>query len=201
MLKQYLQFKLAQKLSPQQIQLMKLIQLPTQAFEQRLKQEIEENPALETGRETADEFDDSYNEFDNTSEELNDNESIGSDDINVDEYLSDDEIPDYRTQTNNYSSDDEEKSIPYAAGISFTQHLLNQLNTFSITEEEQDIAEFLVGSIDESGYIRRSLTDIVDDLAFTQNVYTTEKNVHGTNRFTVIIQTHIKSLNLGRIIK
>lgn len=177
MLKQYLQFKLAQKLSPQQIQLMKLIQLPTQAFEQRLKQEIEENPALETGRETADEFDDSYNEFDNTSEELNDNESIGSDDINVDEYLSDDEIPDYRTQTNNYSSDDEEKSIPYAAGISFTQHLINQLNTFSLTEEQQDIAEFLVGSIDESGYIRRSLTDIVDDLAFTQNVYTTEKDV------------------------
>ncbi len=177
MLKQYLQFKLAQKLSPQQIQLMKLIQLPTQAFEQRLKQEIEENPALESGRETADEFEDNYNEFDNSSDELNDNESIGSDDINVDEYLSDDEIPDYRTQANNYSTDDEEKSIPYAAGISFTQHLLNQLNTFSITEEEQDIAEFLVGSIDESGYIRRSLTDIVDDLAFTQNVYTTEKNV------------------------
>lgn len=177
MLKQYLQFKLAQKLSPQQIQLMKLIQLPTQAFEQRLKQEIEENPALESGRETSDEFEDNYNEFDNSSDELNDNESIGSDDINVDEYLSDDEIPDYRTQANNYSTDDEEKSIPYAAGISFTQHLLNQLNTFSITEEEQDIAEFLVGSIDESGYIRRSLTDIVDDLAFTQNVYTTEKNV------------------------
>lgn len=177
MLKQYLQFKLAQKLSPQQIQLMKLIQLPTQAFEQRLKQEIEENPALETGRETADEFDDSYNEFDNTSDDLNDNESIGSDDINVDEYLSDDEIPDYRTQTNNYSSDDEEKSIPYAAGISFTQHLITQLNTFSLTEEQQDIAEFLVGSIDESGYIRRSLTDIVDDLAFTQNVYTAEKDV------------------------
>lgn len=177
MLKQYLQFKLAQKLSPQQIQLMKLIQLPTQAFEQRLKQEIEENPALETGRETADEFDDNYNEFDNSSDEINDNEAIGSDDINVDEYLSDDEIPDYRTQTNNYSSDDEEKSIPYAAGISFTQHLIAQLNTFSLTEEQHDIAEFLVGSIDESGYIRRSLADIVDDLAFTQNVYTNEKEV------------------------
>ena len=88
MLKQYLQFKLAQKLSPQQIQLMKLIQLPTQAFEQRLKQEIEENPALETGRETADEFDENLNEFDNSSDEFDDSESIGSsDDINVDEYL------------------------------------------------------------------------------------------------------------------
>ena len=93
-------------------------------------------------------------------------ESIGSDDINVDEYLSDDEIPDYRTQTNNYSSDDEEKDIPYAAGISFTQHLTNQLNTFIMSDEDRDIAEFLVGSVDESGYIRRSLTDIVDDLSY-----------------------------------
>ena len=177
MLKQYLQFKLAQKLSPQQIQLMKLIQLPTQAFEQRLKQEIEENPALETGKETADEFSENFDEFDNTADDINDSESINSDDINVDEYLSDDEVPDYRTQANNYSSDDEEKNVPYAAGISFTQHLTNQLNTFSLTEEEQEIAEFLVGSIDESGYIRRSLSDIVDDLAFTQNVFTDVKSV------------------------
>jgi RNA polymerase sigma-54 factor len=95
----------------------------------------------------------------------------------VDEYLSDDEVPDYRTQANNYSIDDEEKDIPYASGISFTQHLTSQLNTFSLTDEEYDIAEFLVGSVDESGYIRRSLPDIVDDLAFTQNIYTTEKAV------------------------
>jgi RNA polymerase sigma-54 factor len=177
MLKQYLQFKLAQKLSPQQIQLMKLIQLPTQAFEQRLKQEIEENPALETGKETTDEFDSNYDEFDNSNDDFNDNESIGSDDINVDEYLSDDEVPDYRTQANNYSNDDEDRDIPYASGISFTQYLLTQLNTFPLTEEEYDIAEFLVGSVDESGYIRRSMADIVDDLAFTQNTFTTEKNV------------------------
>ena len=170
MLKQYLQFKLAQKLSPQQIQLMKLIQLPTQAFEQRLKQEIEENPALETGKETADEFDNNYDEFDNSTDDFNDNDPIGSDEINVDEYLSDDEVPDYRTQANNYSSDDEDRDIPYASGISFTQYLLTQLNTFPLTEEEYDIAEFLVGSVDESGYIRRSLADIVDDLAFTQNI-------------------------------
>ena len=177
MLKQYLQFKLSQKLSPQQIQLMKLIQLPTQAFEQRLKQEIEENPALETGKETDSDFEDSFDEFDNSSDDYNDNESINSDDINVDEYLSDDEIPDYRTQANNYSSDDEEKSVPYAAGISFTQYLTTQLNTFFLSDEERDIAEFLVGSVDESGYIRRSLSDIVDDLAFTQNIYTIEKAV------------------------
>ncbi|TJY34599.1 RNA polymerase factor sigma-54 [Pontimicrobium aquaticum] len=173
MLKQYLQFKLSQKLSPQQIQLMKLIQLPTQAFEQRLKQELEENPALESGKDKTDEFDDN---FDN-SDDYNDNDSINAEDINVDEYLSDDEIPDYRMQANNYSADDDDKNVPYASGTSFTQHLKSQLNTFRLDEEEEQIAIFLVGSVDESGYIRRSLEDIMDDLAFTQNVYTTEDKI------------------------
>lgn len=175
MLKQYLQFKLSQKLSPQQIQLMKLIQLPTQAFEQRLKQELEENPALEGGKE--DSQNDLDADLDNTGDNLDDNETINADDINVDEYLSDDEIPDYRTHANNYSPDDDEKSMPYAAGTSFTQHLINQLNTYRLSDEEHDIAEFLVGSVDESGYIRRELCDITDDLAFTQNVYTTEEHI------------------------
>ena len=174
MLKQYLQFKLSQKLSPQQIQLMKLIQLPTQAFEQRLKQELEENPALEGGKDKADDFDD---DFDNSNDDFNDNETISADDINVDDYLSDDEIPDYKMQANNYSVDDEDKSIPYASGTSFTQHLKNQLNTYKLDEEEYQIAEFLVGSVDGSGYIRRSITDIMDDLAFTQNIYTTEDKI------------------------
>jgi RNA polymerase sigma-54 factor len=175
MLKQQLQFKLSQKLSPQQIQLMKLIQLPTQAFEQRLKQELEENPALESGKE---DLENDYDaDLDNSSDDYNDNETIGNDDINVDEYLSDDEIPDYRTQVNNYSSDDEEKTMPYAAGTSFTQHLIDQLNTYRLDDEAREIAEFVVGSVDESGYIRRSLADIMDDLAFTQNVYTTEKKI------------------------
>ncbi|MBN4070518.1 RNA polymerase factor sigma-54 [Olleya sp. AH-315-F22] len=176
MLKQYLQFKLSQKLSPQQIQLMKLIQLPTLAFEQRLKQELEENPALEGGKEDSDEFDD---DFSNASEEINDSESIAADDINIDDYLSDDEVPDYRTQVNNYSIDDEDKSIPYASGISFTQHLISQLNTFRLDEEEYKISEFLVGSVDSSGYLRRSLEDIMDDLAFTQNIFTTEDKIEG----------------------
>jgi RNA polymerase sigma-54 factor len=175
-LKQFLQLKLSQKLSPQQIQLMKLIQLPTQAFEQRLKQELEENPALDTGKEI-DANEDAYDEFDNTDEELQDSETIDAEDINVDEYLSDDEIPEYRTQANNYSADDEEKSIPYAAGTTFTQYLSNQLNTFRLSDQEKEIANFLVGSVDESGYIRRSLADITDDLAFTQNVYTTKEEV------------------------
>ncbi|MGB6151256.1 MAG: RNA polymerase factor sigma-54 [Pricia sp.] len=174
MLKQHLSFKLSQKLSPQQIQLMKLIQLPTQAFEQRLKQELGENPALETGKEeleTEEDYDDVYDN------EESDSETIDTEDINIDEYLSDDEIPDYRTKANNYSADDEEKNVPYAAGISFNQYLLNQLNTVYLNDEEWSIAEFLVGSVDESGYIRRPLSDILDDLAFTQNIYTEEKTI------------------------
>ncbi len=175
MLKQYLQFKLSQKLSPQQIQLMKLIQLPTQAFEQRLKQELEENPALENGKDKAEDFEDN---FDNTNEDFNDNDSINAEDINVDDYLSDDEIPEYRMQANNYSVDDDEKSVPYASGTSFTQHLINQLSTYRLDDDEYKIAEFLVGSVDESGYIRRSLADIMDDLAFTQNVFTSEDKIN-----------------------
>ncbi len=174
MLKQHLQFKLSQKLSPQQIQLMKLIQLPTQAFEQRLKQELEENPALESGKEQNETLDDAY---DDTFDDTTDSESIAAEDINIDDYLSDDEIPDYRTQTSNYSADDDEKSVPYAAGISFNQYLINQLNTVYLTDEQWAIAEFLVGSVDESGYIRRPLTDVMDDLAFTQNIYTDESTI------------------------
>ena len=173
MLKQQLNFKLSQKLSPQQIQLMKLIQLPTQAFEQRIKEELEENPALEDGKEDLDaEFDDEFSNDDYDD----DNDSIDTD-INVDDYLSDDEVPNYRLQANNYSADDEEKNVPYASGTSFAQHLKTQLSTFRLTELEQEISDFLVGSVDESGYIRRTLQDIVDDLAFTQNVYTDEASV------------------------
>ncbi|MFK5959460.1 MAG: RNA polymerase factor sigma-54 [Lutibacter sp.] len=174
MLKQSLNFKLLQKLSPQQIQLMKMIQLPTQAFEQRLKQELEENPALESGKENADEYEDlnSDDDFDSAG-----NENIETEDINIDEYLSDDEIPNYKTQANNYSSDDEEKHIPYASGTSFTQYLKNQINTIRLTDEEVIITDFLIGSIDDSGYIRRDLIDILDDLAFTQNIFTTKEEL------------------------
>ena len=167
MLKQYLQFKLSQKLSPQQIQLMKLIQLPTQAFEQRLKQELEENPALERGKDNESDGFEDYSDHD-----LGDNEQINAEDINVDDYLSDDEIPTYRLHANNYSADDDSKTIPYASGTSFTQILIDQLNTFRLEDEHYQIAKFLIGSIDDSGYIRRPLLDLIDDLAFTQNIYT-----------------------------
>lgn len=175
MLKQQLNFKLSQKLSPQQIQLMKLIQLPTQAFEQRLKQEMEENPALENGREEKNEYEDEY-EKDDYQEEDPGNETIEAE-IDVDEYLSDDEVPSYRLNANNYSADDEEKQVPYASGTSFTQFLKTQLSTLRLDDSEKEIAEFLVGNVDDSGYIRRSILDIVDDLAFTQNVYTDEEAV------------------------
>ena len=178
MLKHSLQFKLSQKLSPQQIQLMKLIQLPTQAFEQRLQEELVENPALEeTSKEDnyeADDYevntnDDDYDDYDN--------DHIDTQDINIDEYLSNDETPDYKYQTNNYSDDDEDKSLPFTAPVSFHQDLINQLNTFILSDDERDIAEFLVGSIDDMGYIRRTTQDIVDDMAFTQGIYTDEATV------------------------
>ena len=184
MLKQSLQFKLSQKLSPQQIQLMKLIQLPTQAFEQRLQEELVENPALENGKEEVDDYDD-FNDTNDDYDDYEDNERIETDDINIDEYLSNDETPDYKYQTNNYSDDDEEKSMPFVAGVTFHQDLLNQLHTFILEDSEREIAEFLVGSIDDTGYIRRSIQDIVDDLAFTQGIYTDETTVE---RILTIVQ-------------
>ncbi len=174
-LKQSLNFKLLQKLSPQQIQLMKLIQLPTQAFEERLKQEIEENPALDTGKDEPEKNDEFENDYEDNFDE-----------VNVDDYLTDDDYPSYKTSTNNYSSDDEEKQVPYASGTTFHQSLLNQLNTVRLNEEERLIAEFLVGSINDTGYLRREIIDLVDDLAFTQNVYTDEEKV--TKILTNIIQ-------------
>lgn len=167
MLKQNLSLKLSQKLSPRQIQLMKLIQLPTLDFEQKLKQEIEENPALEFDEnQLKEEYENQEEDFDQEG-----NQSIEAD-INVDEYLSDDEIPSYRLQVNNYSPDQEYKEIPYAQGDSFHQLLVQQLSTCMLDEQQMRIGVFLVGSIDQSGYLRRSLDDIVDDLAFTQSIIT-----------------------------
>ena len=159
MLKQSLKLKLSQKLSPQQIQLMKLIQLPVLDFEQKLKQEIEENPALE------------ITELSTNEDEFNDD-----DNIDIEDYISDDEIPDYKLNSYN-SSNKEENSIPYASGLSFTQLILNQLHTERLNDFEMKIAEFLVGCIDEDGYIRQNLEDIIDDLAFTQNITTEYKTV------------------------
>ena len=159
MLKQSLKLKLSQKLSPQQIQLMKLIQLPVLDFEQKLKQEIEENPALEIA------------ELSNNEDEFNDDDKI-----DIEDYINDDEIPDYKLNSYN-SSNKEENSIPYASGISFTQLILNQLHTERLDDFEMKVAEFLVGCIDKDGYIRQNLEDIIDDLAFTQNINTEYNSV------------------------
>ena len=170
MLKQSLQQKLSQKLSPQQIKLMKLIQLPTIELEQKVQEEIEANPAIEEGVEEVEkpEFED-Y--------EDRDLQHVSADEINVDEYLSDDDVPDYKLKSNNHSADDEQKSIPFVSGISFNEFIKNQLQTFTFNDSDLEIAYFLVGSIDQTGYIRRELLDIVDDLAFTRGIYTNTESV------------------------
>ena len=169
MLKQQLQIKLSQKLSPQQIKLMKLIQLSTLDLEQKIEAEIGENPALESGVEAA--------KLDNQENDFEENTKIETDEIDIDQYLSDDEIPSYRLYSNNYSSDDEERTVPLSGGISFHQSLLQQMGNLILNEDEMLIAEFLIGSIDDSGYIRRSDHELIDDLAFTQNIFTDKKQL------------------------
>ena len=170
MLKQSLNQKLAQKLSPQQIKLMKLIQLPTIELEQKVKDELEENPAIE--------------EVTDKSSDISDNEGYevrdqGSDsqDINVDEYLSDDEIPRYRMVANNTSPDQEEKSVPITMGVSMLETLERQLALRDLDDHQYKIGLFLIGCINDDGYIRRDFSAIVDDLAFSQNILTTEIEV------------------------
>ncbi|MGM5629530.1 RNA polymerase factor sigma-54 [Apibacter raozihei] len=186
MLKQDLRLKQLLKLSPQQIQLMKLVQLPTLAFEEAVKQEIEENPALEDN--SHEDYYDSADPYETSSDydDSNDNEIIDASDINIDEYLSDDEIPNYRTQSNNYSDDDEERELPFAQYESFHEHLSNQLHTFRLNEEESEIADFIIGNLDDDGYLRREIPSIVDDLAFTQGIYTDVNTV--THLLTGYIQ-------------
>ena len=169
MLKQQLQIKLSQKLSPQQIKLMKLIQLSTLDLEQKIETEMGENPALESGTESV--------KSENQESDFEETTKIETDEIDIDKYLSDDEIPSYRLYTNNYSSDDQERTIPLSGGISFHQSLLQQMGNLILNEDEMLIAEFLIGSIDDSGYLRRSDDELIDDLAFTQNIFTDKKQL------------------------
>ena len=169
MLKQQLQIKLSQKLSPQQIKLMKLIQLSTLDLEQKIEAEMGENPALESGVEVV--------KSDNQENDFEENTKIETAEIDIDQYLSDDEIPSYRLYSNNYSSDDEERTVPLSGEISFHQSLLQQMGNLILNEDEMLIAEFLIGSIDDSGYIRRSDDELIDDLAFTQNIFTDKNQI------------------------
>lgn len=174
MLKQHLQLKLGQKLAPQQIQLMKLIQLHTLEFEEELERELEENPALEIAKEESKE--DDYSSLEDTYE-TEGTESIETD-FDVDQYLYDDE-PSYKTASSNYSSDDEEfdNESLLTEGQSLYDYLMEQINLANINKEDLKIAEYLIGNLDTDGYLRREIKSIVDDLAFSQGIYTTRENV------------------------
>ncbi len=168
-LKQQLAQRLEQRLSPQQIQLMKLLQVPTMELDQRIKQEIEENPALEEG---ADQEED---DFDNTDDEFDD-DTDNDDDFDLSDYL-DDDSSDYKTQANNSSKDDEERVIPLSGEQSFQEKLTEQLHLLDLDDKQFLIADILIGNLDESGYLNRDLEAIVDDLAFSMNVEATEDEV------------------------
>jgi RNA polymerase sigma-54 factor len=160
MLNQRLQQKLQQKLSPQQIQMIKLLELPGLQLQQRVEKELEENPALEEGNES--------NEAE--SIEATEQESQADEEFSLDDYVADDDIPDYKLTAHNYSKDDEAKDIPVSDGQSFLDNLRAQLSLKDIDDETYIQANYLLGSLDENGYLRRELDSIVDDLAFSQNV-------------------------------
>ena len=147
---------------------MKLLQVPTMELEQRIKEEIEENPALEEGAEETDEFDDEYGDEAEVTE--------AQEDFDINDYL-DDDLPQYKTSVNNTSADDDEKAVPMSGGVSFHEILKSQLLLRKMTEKERAIADNIIGNIDDDGYLRREIEAIVDDLAFTQNVISTEEEV------------------------
>jgi len=171
MLNQRLQQKLLQKLSPQQIQMIKLLEVPTLQIEQRIKKELEENPALEEGAEEeeipAETEDDQVDEKDKDQDEFT-----------IDDYIEEDDIPDYRLQAKNYSKDEDKRTeIPFSVGFSFQEHLESQFSLRDLTENQKILGEYILGNLDEDGYLRRELINIVDDLAFLQNIETTESDL------------------------
>ena len=170
-LKQYLVQKLEQRLSPQQIQLMKLLQVPTMELDQRIKQEIEENPALEEGAEEIEDEFDNEEDFDNEDDFENDEKEF-----DISDYI-DEEGSDYKTKANNTSKDDEERVIPLSGEQSFQEKLTEQLHLLYLDEHQFMIADMLIGNLDESGYLNREIDALVDDLAFSANIQSTEKEI------------------------
>ncbi len=167
MLDQKLQQKLLQKLSPQQIQMIKLLEVPAMQLEQRIKKELEENPALEEGPDE-DDVQGEEEEVVDFEQEERDQEEFA-----LDDYLNDEDIPDYRLQINNTSRDeDRREEIPYASGPSFHENLTAQFNLRSDTDREDLLGEYIIGNIDDDGYLRREVENMVDDLAFLQNITT-----------------------------
>jgi RNA polymerase sigma-54 factor len=180
-LSQRLQQKLLQKLSPQQIQLMKLLQVPTAHLEERIKEELEENPALETGEDGHDEnFDQPKDEFDTPEEDFEkDGSEEDYDKIDISEYVndSDDEVGDYKLRDDNYGDAEETKVMPHRVETSFFDTLKSQLLMLHLDDRQKKIAEQIIGSIDDDGYLRREISAIADDLAFRQNIESTEKEI------------------------
>ena len=177
MLNQRLQQKLLQKLSPQQILLMKLLQIPSIALEQRIKQEIEENPALDESAESEDA--EELSERDEIAKEDEEFEEYDSkdDEFDLNDYIDDDDIPSYRLNANNTSRDDEHREVPFVSGTSFQDILFAQLGYRKLNEDEYIVASNIIGNLDDSGYLQRDINAMVDDLAFTQNVNTTKEEI------------------------
>ncbi|MCU0363499.1 MAG: RNA polymerase factor sigma-54 [Bacteroidales bacterium] len=174
MLNQRLQQKLLQKLSPQQIQMIKLLEVPTLQIEERILKELEENPALEEGQEE----DEDIRQDDGEEEEDFEASDRDEEEFTLDDYIEDDDIPEYRLQANNTSRDDEKRSeIPFSAGYSFQEHLESQLSLRDLNEKQKILGKYILGNIDDDGYLRRELVNIVDDLAFLQNVETSEEEL------------------------
>ncbi|MCL2074286.1 MAG: RNA polymerase factor sigma-54 [Marinilabiliaceae bacterium] len=177
MIEQGLQYNQQQKMSPLQIQVVKLIELPSSQLEQRIKEEMEDNPLLESGEEQ--DIDD-YNE-----EPQSDNTEPNEKDFSIDEYLQNETIPTYKLQTNNYSKVMKSEEIPFSTGTSFREHLIAQLGLRILTEKQKIIAEQILGNIDEDGYLRRNVEEITDDLAFTQGL---EVETQEVDEIVTIIQ-------------
>lgn len=169
-----LQQRLLQKLSPQQIQVIKLLEIPAIQLEQRIKSELEENPILEMTEESDEE--EKFDESDDSSSD---------DEFSLEDYLNDEDVPSYRLSANNYSKDDKLIDMPYSSGVSFHDSLIEQLGLANLNEEEQLIAEYIIGNIDEDGYLRRDLLSISDDLAFHRNK---EVKLEDLERYLELIQ-------------
>ena len=175
MLSQRLQQKLLQKLSPQQIILMKLLQIPTVALDQRIKHGIEENPALEDLSEgTADSDSSSSDDFES---EFNDDNSRDTSEFDFNDYLDEDDIDSYKLKAHNESAEDEHKEIPYASETSFQELLNEQLSMLGLDDKQFLIATNLIGNLDDSGYLMRDISAMVDDFAFSLNMETNEKEI------------------------
>lgn len=166
MLKQQLQQKLQQKLSPQQIQLIRLLELPAIELEERVKHELEENPALEEGKEVTDDFDRTDDETgDMTSDNLEDGGTDNETDLSLGDYMSEDDIPDYKLREISERAEKKE-DIPFSVSESLNEYLLQQLGLRDLPEKQVKIAEYIIGNIDDDGYLRRDLSSIADDLVF-----------------------------------